>query len=218
MNFIDIHTHSIYHDPEVTLVLNVFPDEILKAEQEVYCSVGLHPWHIQAGNWESMVEKVRIAARKKNVLAIGETGLDKKTGCPFELQQLAFAGQLAIAESVRKAVIIHCVRSYNELLAVRKKSSPSLPWIFHWFNADDRIAETLIRHNCYLSFGHMLFREESKAFRVFRSLPVERIFFETDDSGYGIREIYSRAAVLRNTTVNELKSRIMDNFGRCFQL
>jgi TatD DNase family protein len=110
------------------------------------------------------------------------------------------------------------VRSYSELLAIRKKSRKSVPWIFHWFNADERIAEALIRENCYLSFGHMLFREESKAFRAFQTVPPEYVFFETDDAGYSIREIYSKAADLRNMTVNDLKTRILDNFTRCFQL
>jgi TatD DNase family protein len=186
-------------------------------EQSVYCSIGLHPWHVEEDTWEMKVSRVKSAAGNQKVLAVGEIGLDKKTDRPFETQQLAFYAQLAIAESERKPLIIHCVRTYQELLSFRKRSDTSIPWIFHWFNADRQIAEALIRKNCYLSFGHMLFRKESKAFRIFHSVPLDRVFFETDDAGYDIREVYNQAAGLRNMPLADLKSRIMDNFNQCFQ-
>jgi TatD DNase family protein len=218
MNYIDIHTHKRYHDPETTLILNVFPDNLDPVKQSDFCSVGLHPWHVEEDTWEMQVSLVKSAARNSRVVAVGETGLDKKTARPFETQQLAFLAQLAIAESEKKPLVVHCVRSYSEMLSCRKRSDPSLPWIFHWFNSDRQMAEALIRKNCYLSFGHMLFREGSKAFRIFNDIPLDRVFFETDDAGYSIREIYNQAAGLRNITVTDLKSRILDNFSRCFQL
>lgn len=218
MNYIDIHTHTWYQDPDTTLILNVFPDEQDKLELPAFCSVGLHPWHVSGASWEKQIEKVRTAATKRNVLCIGETGLDKAVNNSFETQQMAFSAQLAIAESLKKPPVIHCVRSYSELLAIRKKSDQSIPWIFHWFNADEHTARELIRKNCYLSFGHILFNERSKAFSVFKTLPADHVFFETDDAGYSIGEIYSRAAGIRKISLSSLESQIMDNFGCCFQL
>jgi TatD DNase family protein len=218
MNYIDIHTHTYYHDPEVTLVLNLFPGEKDKLELPALFSVGLHPWHVNELDWEKQVELVGTSARNKKVVAVGEAGLDKTVDNSYEIQQLAFQAQLAAAESLQKPLILHCVRSYSELLAFRKKSDLSLPWIFHWFNADEHIATELIRKNCYLSFGHMLFNEQSKAFRVFKTVNLERVFFETDDAGYSIQQVYEKAAAIRNTKTADLKTQILDNFGRCFQL
>jgi TatD DNase family protein len=216
LNYIDIHTHTYYRDPETTLVLNVFPDEQDKLNLPVLFSVGLHPWHVQ-DNWEEKVTTIKNAALHSQVMAIGETGLDKVVNNPFDLQKLAFTAQLSIAESLRKPMIIHCVRAYSELLAFRKKSDQRIPWIFHWFNADQQIAGELIRKNCYLSFGHMLFHAQSKAFHVFKSMPPDNLFFETDDAGYTIGEVYAKAAEIRNIAVSELKTQIMNNFARCFQ-
>jgi TatD DNase family protein len=216
--YIDIHTHTYYQDPETVLVLNVFPEEQDKLELPSFFSVGLHPWHVQVDTWETRVGMVQHAVELNRVLAVGEAGLDKVVGNSYNLQQQAFAAQVVIAEKQKKPLIIHCVRSYSEILAHRKKSDQSVPWIFHWFNADEQVAKELIRKNCYLSFGHMLFREQSKACRVFNTIPTDRIFLETDDAGYGIREIYARAAGLGNITVTDLMSRILDNFSRCFQV
>jgi TatD DNase family protein len=217
LNYLDIHTHTYYTHPETTILLNVFPGETEKLDLPVFFSVGLHPWHIHETTWPSQVDMVRTAARNPKVLAIGECGFDKTIRIPFALQQEVFLAQLALAESVSKPLIIHCVRSYSEMLALRKKSDQSIPWIFQWFNADEHIARELIRKNCLLSFGHMLFREHSKAFRVFQTLSPDHLFLETDDSGFTVTAIYHQAAFLQNMSVHDLKTRIMANFGRCFQ-
>ena len=218
MSYIDIHTHTYYDDPKTTLVLNTFPDEQEKLRLPVFCSIGLHPWHIQPENWESLVNKVALAAVHKNVIAIGETGLDKTISVPYDIQKLVFEKHLTLAEEQQKALIIHCVRSYSEILLYRKKSNQLIPWIFHWFNADEQTASELIRKNCYLSFGHMLFNEKSKAFRVFKTLNPEFIFFETDDAGYSIAEVYKHAAILRKLALDNLKAQIQTNFNRCFKI
>jgi TatD DNase family protein len=218
LNYIDIHTHSFYQEPETTLVVNVFPHELEKLQSEAFFSVGLHPWHIREGELESAVEQVRSSVADPRVIAIGETGLDKVVGIPYNIQRLAFEKQLDLAAFATKPVVIHCVRSYSEMLAYRKKSDQSIPWIFHWFNSDGQTASELIRKNCYLSFGPILFNEQSRAFRLFHKLPAERIFFETDDAGYSIREVYERGAQIRNIQVEDLKVQIMDNFARCFKI
>jgi TatD DNase family protein len=218
LNYIDIHTHTNYNDPETIRLLNVFPNEPDKMNLPVYLSVGLHPWHILTETLHDQLDMVNRAASHSRVIAIGETGLDKAIKTDSEIQTAVFLSHLTIAHTFRKPVIIHCVRSYSELLGLRKKSDLTLPWIFHWFNADEHIATELIRKNCYLSFGHMLFNENSKAFKVFKNLSPDSMFFETDDAGYTIRQIYERAAMLRKMTVVELKDQILNNFGRCFQL
>ncbi len=152
------------------------------------------------------------------MLAIGEAGLDKAVTIPFHTQQSAFEEQLRIAQTTGKAVMIHCVRSYSELLAYRKKSDQSISWIFHWFNSNEQTARELIRKNCFLSFGHMLFNEQSKAYSVFKNMPAENAFLETDDAGFTIHEVYEQAAWIRNISTDELKLQILDNFARCFKI
>lgn len=217
MNYINIHSHTFCREPETTVLLNVFPTEPEKLALPCYFSVGLHPWHVMEDSWKQNIEIVRQASLQPSVLAIGETGLDKVVSVPFSIQQSAFEEQLRIAETTRKAVVIHCVRSYSEMLAYRKKSDPSIPWIFHWFNSTEQTARELIRKNCFLSFGHMLFKEQSKPFAVFKNMPAESIFLETDDAGFTINQVYEQAAHIRNIPPDALKSQILDNFNRCFK-
>lgn len=216
--YLDIHTHTFYEAEDTTILLNVFPHENEHIARPVYKSTGLHPWHITENSWESYVDIVEKSMSVDKVIAVGETGLDKAITTDYALQNEIFLKHLKIAENFRKPLIIHCVRSYSEMMAYRKKSDLSIPWIFHWFNADIQTAKELIRKNCYLSFGHMLFNEKSKAFRVFTEIPLESLFFETDDAGYTITEIYEKASFLRNISEGVLKKAVMANFVRCFQM
>lgn len=216
--YVDIHTHTYYHSPDTVILLNVFARDTDKMESSAFKSVGLHPWHIEQNTWESDLGRVENAIGSTKVIAVGEAGLDKTIKTDYTLQNEVFRQHLKISEQSRKPLIIHCVRSYSEMLSYRKQSDQSVPWIFHWFNADRQIANELIRKNCYLSFGHMLFNEQSRAFRTFPEVPAENMFFETDDAGYSISEVYDRAALLLNIPASDLKTHIMDNFARCFEI
>jgi TatD DNase family protein len=218
LKYINIHSHTYLHDPGTVQLLNVFPEEQEKLQFPCYFSVGLHPWYVKEDTWKHEVEIVRSASLLPSVLAIGETGLDKAVSVPLRAQQAVFEEQLGIAETARKAVVIHCVRSYSEMLGYRKKSDQSIPWIFHWFNSNEQTARELIRKNCFLSFGHILFNEQSKAYHVFKNMPADSIFLETDDAGYSIQQVYEQAALIRNFQTDALKSQILDNFARCFKI
>ena len=104
------------------------------------------------------------------------------------------------------------MRSYNELIAYRNASSQKIPWIFHWFNAGIEIANELMRRNCFLSFGHMLFKENSKAYRVFTEIPAGSLFLETDDTDYTIQDIFNQAAMLREMPLDSLIQQINHKF------
>ncbi len=218
MTYIDIHTHTWYESPDTTILLNVFAGDSRNLERQVFKSLGLHPWHIHDQTYNNLLDSLKESVRHDGVIAIGETGLDKSIKTNYKLQNKVFSTQLDMAESMKKPLIIHCVRSYSEMLAYRKKSDKKIPWIFHWFNADIQVARELIKKNCYLSFGHMLFNDQSRAFRSFPEIPTDNLFFETDDAGYSIRQIYEKAAQLRKIPEDELKMCIMNNFTRCFQI
>jgi TatD DNase family protein len=216
LNLIDIHTHTLQPGCGHVQLVNVFPGEEAVLSRPGWFSAGLHPWHITVENRQQAMDKVRESAQLEQVIAIGETGLDKTVAVPRELQEQVFTSHIRLAEALRKPLIIHCVQAYSEILSFRKKSDLSLPWIFHWFNSGEQTARELIRKNCYLSFGVSLFRPGSKAFRAFPALPAGRILMETDDAGYSIVQVYEQAAVLRGIGLEPWIQTIGENFRQCF--
>jgi len=215
---IDIHRHAINNDASIEVVRNLFHSQTGEIENHKLYSVGLHPWHVNEDTLQNDVNKVREIANHPQIIAIGEAGLDKKVDVPYEIQLIAFKHQIAIARQVNKPMIIHCVKAYNEVLVLNIEANLPRPWIIHWFNSSEEIALQLIEKGFYLSYGTMLFREESKAFKLFTKLPLERIFLETDDTGHGLDEIYQKAASILDIPEDLLESQIMRNFTECFKI
>jgi TatD DNase family protein len=214
--YIDIHRHSSDKGKADLVLRNLFHTELDQLTLTPCCSAGLHPWHVTIQSLDKDIELLENAASSPTILAIGETGIDKAIEVDITIQRIAFSRQIEIARLVNKPMIIHCVRAYDELLSFRKNSHHQKSWIFHWFNAAPQTAFDLIHKDCYLSFGHMLFKEESKAFKSFLKIPLDRIFLETDDAGVTITEVYERAAHLKGISLVQLQRQIKANFATCF--
>jgi TatD DNase family protein len=214
--FIDIHRHSADFGTANQVVRNLFHNQSGEMESGRLFSIGLHPWHVAAESLFMDLEMVKSTSVYPQIIAIGETGLDKKITTPIELQLEAFKTQIEIAGDLNKPMIIHCVRAYNEVCDLKIKSGHQKPWVIHWFNASREMSQQLIDKGFYLSFGHMLFDESSKAFKAFPFIPIENIFFETDDAGYSIAEIYRRASQLLSIKPKDLELKIENNFKNFF--
>ena len=213
---IDIHRHANDKGTADLVVRNLFHSQSREMENDRFYSIGLHPWHVNEKSLKEDIQKVRESAGDTKVIAIGEAGLDKAIDTPFEIQERAFHAQAEIALEVNKPMVIHCVRAYNEVFSFKLKLKDTNPWIIHWFNATQEMGEQLIARNFYLSFGHILFNDRSKAYHAFPHIPIEKVFFETDDAGYSIDQVYERAASLRGINIDILQQQIQNNFTRCF--
>ena len=209
-----IYTHS-NKKTESLNIINVFPEDIDTIKKNRFYSLGLHPWEVLNVNIEEQLTVIKNYAEKPNILAIGETGLDKYKEA-FDLQLKVFLRQIKIAGDHNKPVIIHCVRAYSELLEIFKKKELKIPVIIHRYSGNKTIADQLLKYNCYLSFGHELFNSKSKSARVFKNIPNANIFLETDDSALSIFEICQKASELKKINIEDLKVIINNNFTKCF--
>jgi len=214
MRYIDLHTHQNYN-PEIIQIRNVFAQNLNNIPLDSFSSVGLHPWHLSEVNLESCLENIKQSTSDKNMLAIGECGLDRVIQTDFSFQELCFLRQAEIAEKAHKPLIIHCVRAYPDLINLKKKIKSSLPWIIHGFNANKETIRQLLNHGFYFSVGENLLKNDSKI-EIFRMIPNDRLFLETDNSEISIQKIYFFAAQLQEVTVDELSEIILNNFKKLF--
>ena len=220
MPFIDIHTHRFVSANDILAVENVFAADIpkIKTISKRLFSSGLHPWHINILDFEKDLAGIEAFSHHPQILAFGEAGLDKLCKVDFKLQEIVFLKQLEIAAKTEKPMIIHCVKAFQEIISMYQKAKSKTTLIFHGFNNNRQIAESLIKQGFYLSFGHALLNQKSNAFRIFRQIPDDRFFLETDDSGNSIEEIYAEAARIKGISILEMKSMVFKNFENCFKI
>ena len=217
MPFIDFHAHNSEVEDNTVKVVNKFPDTFKISDSQYFTSVGLHPWKLKKDFNEQLILLNNIASNR-NVIAIGEAGLDKAIEIDLELQKAIFLAQAEIAETLAKPMIIHSVKTYYDFIALRKYFSKSPPWIIHGFTGNIKTAKELIKHNFYLSFGKGLFNEKSNAPKAIVNVPITNIFLETDDSDLEIKDVYCKAAELLHVSIEKLSSQINNNFQRLFQI
>lgn len=164
----------------------------------VYFSLGIHPWKakeidfsasIQLSAAEALPEKashslsqnlqesLRHMLQHPRVVLMGEIGLDKVCDAPYDKQLKLFEQQLMLAAELNKPVILHVVKAIDDVLALHKRFSSSIPaWIVHGFRGNAQQAQQYLRHGFHLSFG---LRHNADALRI---CPPDRRFFETDDA------------------------------------
>ena len=171
--------------------------------------MGIHPWRV-GGRWEEEWELLREAVTHPAVLAIGEAGLDKMTSTNPMLQKEVFERQILLAEEIGKPLVIHCVKAFNELVELKRKFRPSMPWVVHGFRNNVNIARMLLREDIRLSIG------EKYQLPVLQEIPLECLLTETDESRMPVRDIIKGIAEVRRVTVEELSMQIAENAGKIF--
>ena len=211
--FINIHTHKI-SDTDVS-ILNVSDIVFLNPHQQ-YVSIGLHPWTINKVGADKTLELIRERSKDKNVVAIGECGLDKLIDVDFHLQEKLFREQISIAEKVQKPIIIHCVKAFDDLIRIKKEMKIAVPLIVHGYNNNIQIANELIKNGFYISLGNALLNMESNASKVISTIPVEHLFLETDDSDFTIKELYESADKHLRMDIELLKQLVYKNYIKIF--
>lgn len=211
--FFDAHTHHLPHDAQTTVILSCSMTESTSTafQQAKFLSASLHPWYLSTDNLPAQIEWMsHLLASDSRVVAVGEAGLDKLCDTPLPLQQEAFQAAIDISEQYHLPLLIHAVKATEELLALQKKHRPAQPWIIHGFRGKKELAEDLLRHGFYLSFGK---KYQEKALSV---VPVERLLLESDEENIDFQAFYSEVASVRGTTPESLIKALHENANRLF--
>lgn len=181
-----------------------------------YFSLGIHPWFIELQTIDTAFQTMESFMHHPQLLAIGECGLDKCVDTLMDKQIDIFTRQIKLAQQIGKPMIVHCVRAFSELLQLKKYLAPTHTWIIHGFTGKPALAEQLLKHGCYLSFGKALLQADSQAIMALQTTPNDRLFFETDAADAAIDTIYTAAAKIRHVDVACLQQQILNNFKRVF--
>ena len=216
-DYIDIHTHGSTPQKGVFTIASLMAHEGITPASVggVAYSVGVHPWYVTKANSAVQLKFVERCASHQSVAAIGEAGIDKPKGTAPKLQIEVLEQQILIAEQVKKPLIIHCVKAWNELFAAHRKMKPQMAWIIHGFMGKKELAQRLISNGIYLSPWCQLALKPHSA-QLLRSIPLNRLFLETDGSQVDIKDVYHKTAANLSISVDELKRNIAANYKKIF--
>ena len=182
-----------------------------RATETTIRTVGIHPYEATKAD-EGLVAEMELGVAEAD--AVGEIGLDFAIDADRDIQRNLFARQLAIAERLHKPIVLHCVRAFEPVMdTLRGIRVPAV--IFHGFIGSAEQAQRAVERGYYLSFEERTLRSP-KSIEALRSIPLTRVFVETDDSPTPIEELYVRIAALLDISAEELMLQTRENFEHIF--
>ncbi|KQR95096.1 hydrolase TatD [Chryseobacterium sp. Leaf180] len=202
MSFFDFH----HHHPDLSFGIYNLP--LLENLPETTFSAGIHPKDISEENLDQHFDWLDSVASHKNCFAIGECGLDQNISVSLNLQNDIFKRQINLSNDLKKPIIVHCVKKFYEVITMKKFADR--PMIIHGFNKNRKVADDLLAHNFYLSFGKAALYNLSLQ-ETLKNTPLEKMFLETDGKDFDITDLYVKTAELKNIPMEKLLSQISEN-------
>ncbi|MDR3095332.1 MAG: TatD family hydrolase [Bacteroidales bacterium] len=193
---------------------------------------GLHPTSVTP-DFEQQLKAIAPLLNNKNIVAIGEIGIDLYWDKQYRQQQTeAFRIQLGWAKKLRLPVVIHCRKSYNEIMAeLKREQDGTLRGVFHCFPGNEHQADEVTALGFELGIGGVVTYKNAEMARVVQHTDIRHILTETDapylppvpyrgkrnESAY-IYNIVKMIAELKSMSEEEVATQTANNAKKLFSV
>jgi len=202
-----------------------------KYPSTVYAALGIHPWNVNVLKENELEETLKlISEQKKNVVAIGEIGLDAKYEKIWDKQLMVFDKMLRLAETISLPVIIHS-RGTTAQIVQMLPSYKLKHVLLHWFSYPLTALSDAVSHGYFITEGPPA--AYSNGIReVIAQVPLANLLTETDGpvkywkqpfngqmtKPSFIRNVVEAVAEIKKTSVNDVAEQIARNFEAFFDV
>ena len=205
---------------------------VAEANDNVWCSVGIHPHEAQKELLDSAVPLVE-RTRHPKVVGLGETGLDYfYEHSPRAEQAANFRRHIEAARETRLPLIVHTRDADDDTIDILRDEmgKGAFTGLIHCFTGTRKLAEAALDLGFYISAsGIATFKKSEELRAVLRTVPLDRLLVETDAPYLapvpmrGKRNepafvVHTAAAMaeLKGVAPDELACVTTDNFFRLF--
>lgn len=122
------------------------------------------------------------AAKKGQLVAIGETGLDYHyEHAPRQVQAKRMVSYFELAIELNLPIIFHCREAFADLFSISEKEYPKKPALLHCFTGTLEEAKQVLDQGWYISLsGIVTFAKSVGLQEVAKYVPLDRLMIETD--------------------------------------
>ena len=199
----------------------------------VYAALGVHPWNVNVLKENELEETLKLIAdqaQKKNVVAIGEIGLDSKYETSWGKQLMVFDKMLKLAETLSLPVIVHS-RGTTAQIVQMLPSYKLKHVLLHWFSYPLTALSDVVSHGYFITEGPPA--AYSNGIReVIAQVPLTNLLTETDGpvkywkqpfngqmtKPSFVRNVVEAVAEIKKTNVAEVAEQIAKNFEEFFNV
>lgn len=195
-----------------------------------YC-LGIHPWFV-AEHGDGALADLESALRKAGdrCVGLGECGLDRLHG-ELKDQMPWFEAQVELAASLDLPLVIHSVRTHDEVAAVLRRKSPGVPVLVHGFSGSYQQGRALVDLGCFLGTGGVITYDRARKTRdALKRLPLDALVLETDapdmppagvekgrNEPANLRQVLTALAELKGQEETVLARQLAQNVARLYR-
>lgn len=210
--------------------------KVLKPAQDysnIFCSVGVHPTHEESHH--PTEEELIELAQHKEVIAIGETGLDyfRCKDDDMSWQHDLFRTHIRVAIKTQKPLIIHTRSAKEDTLRIlREEHAEKVGGVMHCFAEDWDTAQQALELNFYISFsGIVTFNSAKELQEVAKQVPADKYLIETDAPWLApvpkrgkpnqpayVKYVAEKMADLRECSYQQIAQESTNNFNQLFKI
>jgi len=196
----------------------------------VFATAGVHPQYVNKYSDEEVGEFIKVLKKeKKNIVGIGEVGLDFhwiKDEKLREKQKEWFVKFIRLARELEIPLVVHswsacleCVEILEEQGMIGRKV------LLHMFG-DNKLVERIAKNGWHVSIGPGIQRSKTTR-KIARDMPLNLILMETDSPWFGdgergtplnVFKAAEKAAEIRRISVEELEKQTDLNATKFFGL
>lgn len=159
--------------------------KIASNNDDVWCSVGTHPHD------SGLPDEVALTANNisekatadKNIIAIGESGLDYYyNNSEPDAQRASFKKHIKACLETDMPLIVHSRDADEETAQILKEEGKgTLRGVMHCFSSGPDLAKAALDLGFYISFsGIVTFKKATELQEIAKDVPLDRILVETD--------------------------------------
>lgn len=203
----------------VAIVPSIGRDNWTKVQMYPYFALGIHPWMVEYHQQQDLAD-LEYLIKCSNPIAIGECGLDYIRNIDKKQQLHFFVSQLEMAQKYNLPVIIHAVKSTEDVIFLLKKY-PKVVGEIHGFFGSEQQANTLVKMGFYLGFGLQIISQKSTRLqKIVKNLPIKSLLIETDDhpNAQDLSLVAEEIAELKQISVEKLVEQCDNNAISLFGL
>jgi TatD DNase family protein len=205
---------------------------IAEVNDDVYCSVGVHP-HRAAKEPLDEPAQLLAWAEHPRVIGIGESGLDYYYDhSPRDVQAALFRLHIDAARQSGLPLIVHTRDADRDTADLLRAAMAEAPFtgVIHCYSSSPELGFAAIEMGLYLGLGGILtFKKSDQLRATVRELPLERLLLESDapylapeplrgrrnEPAY-VAHVAATLAEVRGLALAEIEAATTDNFFRLF--
>lgn len=204
--------------------------ELARNNEKLLPAVGIHPGEV--GNIDEQINFLdELCQKNKNIVAVGECGLEFIEGADKKSQERLFRGQIAVSLKHKKPLIVHSRKASDETIEILG-SYKKLRGVIHCYTGGKkRIQKVLgLPGEWYFGIDGNLTYEDGLV-EVVSNIPKDRLLLETDcpaltpiphrgetNRSEYVKFVYEKVAEIWGMSLKETEKIIDENAERLFKI